>query len=240
MSLNYGAVSDRGKVRVENEDDYLVLLKEDFSLLAVADGMGGHNCGELASSLTIEVIKSYQFSVDNLVQNMRSLISQANQKIYHKSEEKEEYYGMGTTLTLGVIKDRILTIGHIGDSRAYLFRNGDLSQITQDHSMVEELIRKKIITSEEAEDHPQKNMLTNALGVDEDVNFDLVEVNLEEDDLILLCSDGLTNMLSEEQIIEVLAKQSNLQQGAETLVELANQAGGRDNITVIIYAVELS
>nr|WP_282706880.1 Stp1/IreP family PP2C-type Ser/Thr phosphatase [Natroniella acetigena] len=235
--MNYGVISDCGKVRTENEDNHLALVKDELTLLVVADGMGGHNSGALASTLAIEAIKDYQFSIDNPVQDIKDLIWHANQCIYQKSKEKEEYHGMGTTLTLGVIKDRILTIGHIGDTRAYLFRDGDLCQVTQDHSMVEELIRKDIITPEEAKNHPQKNILTNALGVEKDVKKDLIEVELEEQDLILFCSDGLTNMVSDKKLAEILAKPINLQQKAETLVELANQRGGRDNITVIIYAV---
>ncbi|WP_408954395.1 Stp1/IreP family PP2C-type Ser/Thr phosphatase [Natroniella sp. ANB-PHB2] len=237
ISLNYGAISDCGKVRAENEDNYLVLAKDNFTVLVVADGMGGHNSGDLASSLAIEVIKNYQFNSDDLIQDIKTLISQANQYVYQKSKEKEEYHGMGTTLTLGVIKDRILTIGHIGDTRAYLFRDDDLCQISQDHSMVQELVKKNIITPEEAEDHPQKNILTNALGIEKKVDKDLFEVDLKEQDLILFCSDGLTNMTSDEELADILAKPINLQQKAESLVELANQRGGRDNITVIIYSV---
>ncbi|OCL27930.1 serine/threonine protein phosphatase [Orenia metallireducens] len=233
--MKYGATSEVGKVRRENQDNYLVINKDSLDIIVVADGMGGHQGGNVASSLAIKGIKEYDFNHDSLKDSIKECIELVNQRIQQEGLAKEEYQGMGTTLTMGVIKDRILIIGHIGDSRAYLFRDGKLQQLTNDHSYVGELLRNNIISQKEADNHPKKNLLLNALGVKEEIEADLFELDLESNDLILLCSDGLTNMLSDDKISEVLSENLDLQKKADKMALLANQQGGYDNITVVIY-----
>ncbi|WP_027339149.1 Stp1/IreP family PP2C-type Ser/Thr phosphatase [Halonatronum saccharophilum] len=232
--MDYGAVSEVGKVREENQDGYLAVKKCNLDIIAVADGMGGYKGGNKASSLAIENIEDYNFGEEELISEIREVINLANEEIMSEGKKKE-YRGMGTTLTLGVIKDRILTIGHIGDSRAYLFRNKSLKQITQDHSYVGELLRSNLISPEEAQRHPKKNMLTKALGIDKEVEIDIIELELNSKDLILLCSDGLTNMIEDDNLSDILASKVDLQTKAEQLVLLANDKGGYDNITAVIY-----
>jgi len=233
--MRYGATSEVGKVRSENQDSYLVINKDGLDIIVVADGMGGHQGGNVASSLAVEGIKEYNFNHNSLKDSIKECIELVNQKIQQEGLAKEEFQGMGTTLTMGVIKDRILIIGHIGDSRAYLFRNGELKQLTDDHSYVGELLRSNLISQEEADNHPKKNLLLKALGVKEEVEVDLFELALESNDLILLCSDGLTNMLSNDKICEILAKDLDLQKKADKMALMANKQGGYDNITVLIY-----
>jgi protein phosphatase len=233
--MRYGATSEVGKVRKENQDSYLAINKQDLDIIVIADGMGGHQGGNVASSLAVEEIKEYNFNHDSLNDSIKECIESVNQRIYQEGLAKEEYYGMGTTLTMGIIKDRILIIGHIGDSRAYLFRNGNLKQLTADHSYVGELLRNNLISQEEADNHPKKNLLLKALGVKEEIEADLVELELEADDLILLCSDGLTNMLSNDELAKILAEDLDLQKKTDKMALMANEQGGYDNITVLIY-----
>ena len=233
--MNYGTVSVTGKVRDKNEDNYLALDKERLHIVAVADGMGGHKAGDVASSIAIKVIKEYDFTSQNLTTGIEECINTINHKILKRGNNNSEYKGMGTTLTLGVIKDNYLAIGHIGDSRAYLYHNGVLNQMTNDHSYVADLLKRGVITKEEAKNHPKKNLLLRALGLEQSVQVDILERNLSNDDLLLLCSDGLTNMKTDSQIESVLSKDLNLQQRAELLSDKANAAGGYDNITAVLY-----
>lgn len=233
--MNYGAVSIPGKVREKNEDNYLVLDREEYQIVAVADGMGGHKAGDVASSIAIEVIKNYTFKVDNIIESIRDCIKVANQKILVKSRNNPEYNGMGTTLTLGLVSNNQLVLGHIGDSRAYLYHNDSLTQLTEDHSYVADLLRKGVITEEEAEGHPKKNLLLRALGLEEDIEVDISEYKLSSEDLLLLCSDGLTNMRTDGQIISILKENLSIEEKVNNLSKDANAAGGYDNITVVLY-----
>ena len=158
-----------------------------------------------------------------------------NHKILKKGSNNQKYKGMGTTLTLGVIKDNYLVLGHIGDSRAYLYHNDSLKQLTDDHSYVADLLKKGVITKEEAKNHPKKNMLLRALGLEEDIEIDILDYDLVSGDLLLFCSDGLTNMKSDEEIESVLGKNLSLQEEADLLSSKANEAGGYDNITAVLY-----
>ncbi len=236
--MDYGAISDSGQVRQNNEDRYAVFAVQDkFDVIAVADGMGGHNAGEIASSLAIQTVKNYKFSGSNLALELEKCIKQANKKIWQKAATKKEYQGMGTTLTVGIVSEQRLTIGHVGDSRAYLYSQDQLLQLTDDHSYTGELVRNNLITREEAAEHPKRNLLTRALGVENQVEVDIKETELTADDLLLFCSDGITEMLSEKRIIQILTSKSSLASKAEDLTAAANQAGGYDNITVAIYKV---
>ncbi|MGM0369880.1 MAG: Stp1/IreP family PP2C-type Ser/Thr phosphatase [Bacillota bacterium] len=233
--MNCGTVSVTGQLRDKNEDNYLVLEQDELHIIAVADGMGGHKAGDVASSIAIEMIEEYNFTAGNLIADIKECINNINNEILEQGSNSPQYNGMGTTLTLGIIENNHLIIGHIGDSRAYLYHNDSLEQITSDHSYVADLLRKGAITKEEARNHPKKNLLLRALGLEEEINFDIIELELGTDDLLLFCSDGLTNMRTNRQIKSVLNRNLILQKQAEILSDKANSAGGYDNITAVLY-----
>lgn len=238
--------SDIGKVRNINQDSYFYSEDSILPLFVVADGMGGHNAGEVASSLAIETIKeNYIKEKGNIVEGKLHIPSfinltllEANNRILKKAKENENCEGMGTTITSGIIFNNELFIGHMGDSRAYLFREKELYQLTQDHSLVAELVRNGSISNEEAINHPQKNIITRALGTDEDIKVDIISKRVECGDIILLCTDGLTNMVSDLKIKEILLKNNDLRQACCELTDEANNFGGFDNTTVMI--IEMS
>lgn len=229
MALAFGSLTDVGRVRTANED--AMLADDHRSLFVVADGMGGHNAGEVASATALEVLVSRVDAGTSLAE----ATSEANTTILTKASGDADLAGMGTTLTAVTIRDgRTAVFAHVGDSRAYLMRGGDLTQITEDHSVVEELVRDGRLTPEDAETHPHRSILTRALGVEDHVEVDAYEVDLLPGDRLMLCSDGLTSMVRDPAISVVLRRERNSQRAAETLVDLANRAGGSDNITVIV------
>lgn len=233
MNLTFGASSDVGRHRTANED--AMLADDHRSLFVVADGMGGHNAGEVASATALEVLVS---RVDEGT-SLAEAAGEANTTILAKATGAPDLAGMGTTLTAVTIRDgRTAVFAHVGDSRAYLMRGGDLTQITEDHSVVEELVRDGRLTPEDAMVHPHRSILTRALGVEDHVEVDAYEVDLLPGDRLLLCSDGLTSMVRDPAISVVLRRERNAQRAAETLVDLANRAGGIDNITVIVLDFE--
>jgi PPM family protein phosphatase len=229
-------VTDVGRVRDGNEDDFIDQA-DRLGLVAVADGMGGHRAGEVASATALEALRA---SVAN-GQSLRDAIEGANDAVLEKSESDLELHGMGTTLTAGMLgSDGHLVVGHVGDSRAYLVRGGELTQITTDHSLVEEMVRDGVLTPEQAEVHPQRSTITRALGIDSRVEVDEYPIELQPGDRILLCSDGLTTMVRPDQIAGILTREPDPKRAAQLLVDAANAAGGEDNITaVIIEAVEV-
>lgn len=233
--MDYGFKSDVGKVRSINQDS-LLTQEGDILLMAVADGMGGHKAGEIASAMAIETLRDYQGQKDDLRQMLNDLILQADQRIFAAQDADPNCQGMGTTLTIAVVKDNLLYTGHVGDSRAYLCRDNSLLQITTDHSLVNELLKQEQITQEEALNHPQKHLLLQALGSGNKLNVEINCFSLERSDIILLCTDGLNNMLSDEEIVQIITEESKtLQEKADQLVLEANQKGGLDNITVILF-----
>ena len=237
--------SDVGKVREINQDSYFYCDNDQLPIFVVADGMGGHNAGEIASKLAIQTIKeAYNRDKEKIIQKKLELpgfinqaLKEANERVFIESKKHESYQGMGTTITMGFIFEKEIFIGHIGDSRAYLFRNEELLQLTQDHSLVAELVRNGSISKEEAQNHPQKNIITRALGTDCNVNIDILSRELDDKDIILLCTDGLTNMVSENRIRETLLNFENLEDCCNALIDTANDLGGFDNSTVIIIKV---
>jgi serine/threonine protein phosphatase PrpC len=237
LRLAAAAVTDVGRARagLPNEDGFLDQA-DRLGLVAVADGMGGHQAGEVASATALEALRAAVASGESL----REAIEGANEAVLEKSESDRELHGMGTTLTAGMLgTDGSLTIGHVGDSRAYLIRDGELRQITDDHSLVEELVRGGELTPEQAEVHPQRSIITRALGIDRQVDVDVYPIELQPGDRILLCSDGLTTMLRPDEITNILGREQDPQRAAQLLVDAANAAGGEDNITaVIVEAVE--
>ncbi|MGF7057280.1 Stp1/IreP family PP2C-type Ser/Thr phosphatase [Brassicibacter mesophilus] len=240
--MNICVSSDVGKIREINQDSYFYCENDQLPIFVVADGMGGHNAGEIASNLAIQIIKeAYNRDKEKIILKTLELprfineaLKEANKRVFNESKKQECYQGMGTTITMGFIYEREIFIGHIGDSRAYLLRNEELLQLTQDHSLVAELVRNGSISQEEARNHPQKNIITRALGTDSNVNIDIVSRELEDKDTIILCTDGLTNMVSENRIREILLNCESLEDGCNTLIDTANALGGFDNSTVVI------
>jgi serine/threonine protein phosphatase PrpC len=228
----FASVSDPGRKRRRNEDAYVATPP----VFAVADGMGGPRAGEVASGLAAGAIEVREDGRDGETRVVE-LIREANRRVYERSAEDASVSGMGTTMTVAVVGGNGVTIGHVGDSRAYLARGGALRQLTDDHSLVAELVRGGKISPEEAEHHPQRSVITRAVGTDPDVDADVFTVTPEEGDVFLLCSDGLTTMVSDEAILRVLAEQPDLERAAKELVRLANRAGGEDNITVVAFGV---
>lgn len=243
--MRIGYKTHIGMVREHNEDSLLVFNKyyPRFSLFAVADGMGGHNAGEVASAMAIEGIRN--FFVNNYMMDkfhfsdkeMNTLIRKINGDILEKSQIDASLNGMGTTLTLVVNINQEIHISHIGDSRAYKVNDKGMEQLTEDHSLVAGLVKKGEITKEEAKTHPQKNIITRALGTGEAIYADMYHFKLCPEDIILLCTDGLTNSISENEIYRIIRenKDSDFQQIAEMLVQVANDNGGNDNISIIIF-----
>ncbi len=232
LKLVAAGVTDVGRVRDGNEDDLLVDART--SLVAVADGMGGHRAGEVASATALEALRA---AVAN-GQPIRDAIAVANAAVVEKSTSDPELQGMGTTVTAGTLASGgTLLVGHVGDSRAYLVRDGELSQVTKDHSLVEEMVREGELTPEQAEVHPQRSIITRALGIDPDVEVDVYPIELHAGDRILMCSDGLTTMVRPDEIAGILGREDDAEQAAQQLVDAANAAGGEDNVTALVVDV---
>jgi len=230
FKLLAAGVTDVGRVRDGNEDDFLDQSNR-LGLVAVADGMGGHRAGEVASATALEALRAGVASG----QQLANAIEGANDAVLEKSESDQELRGMGTTLTAGMLgTDGQLLVGHVGDSRAYLFRDGELTQITNDHSLVEEMVRGGELTPEQAEVHPQRSIITRALGIDPQVDVDVYPIELQPGDRILFCSDGLTTMVRQDEMAGILAREEDPKRAAQLLVDAANAAGGEDNVTAVI------
>ena len=223
-------VSHTGRKRRRNEDAYVF----EPPLFAVADGMGGARAGDLASRLAAAAVKAGEVD-GNGKERVVALIQQANSSVYKRSSEDADAAGMGTTMTVALVEDSVVTFGHVGDSRAYILREGVLEQLTEDHSLVAELVRVGKLSPEEAEGHPQRSVVTRILGTDPDVDVDTFTVDGRVGDVFLICSDGLTTMIGDEEIGRVLTERSGLGDAAKELVQLANKAGGEDNITVVAF-----
>ncbi len=246
--LNGGGCTDLGRTRPINEDGYYISdysSEYDAIYAVVADGMGGHQAGEVASTMAICEIRETvnercigDMTESDLKDMLITAVKKANRLIYQKSQEEESFGGMGTTVTMCLIYRDKAFVAHVGDSRAYMLREGQLHQITTDHSLVYELVKIGQITAEEAAHHPQKNVITRALGTDSGVEIDLYEFSVLPGDLVLLCSDGLTNMLSDSELTGILTEKQNdsLTELAERLILRANEKGGFDNITAVLLA----
>jgi PPM family protein phosphatase len=226
--------TDTGRQRRDNEDSAFARAP----VFVVADGMGGAQAGEVASRLAIEAFERGVPGAGNPEERLATVVREANHQIYERSRADRGRAGMGTTLTAAYVDDAHVAIAHVGDSRAYLFRDGTLQRLTQDHSLVDELVRRGKLTEEQAAEHPQRSIITRALGPEPDVEVDTWTYPARAGDVILLCSDGLTSMISEEQVREVLTAHDNLDAAADALIAQANEAGGRDNITVVLFRLE--
>ena len=248
MEMEFGAGSDTGRVRENNEDSFR--LAPELNLFVVCDGMGGEASGEVASRLAAETIVAHCRDaeanpalplvgeridgVSEAANRLASALRLANRTAHQAAQQNEAQTGMGTTVVAVQVADERIAIAHVGDSRAYRLRNGELEPLTQDHSFIAEQVRRGLMTPEEASQSKLQNVLLRALGIEADVEVEISEELLMEGDSVLLCSDGLTHELSDEQIAAALCDADEAQEAASRLVELANQAGGGDNITVIV------
>src|SRR5215207_988579 len=233
MLARYTGVTDPGRRRRRNEDAYFC----EPPLFAIADGMGGAQAGEVASGLAAAVLEEAtgaEHGDQQGEERVASLIQEANRRVFQRSNEDAATSGMGTTMTVALVdnSDGSIAFGHVGDSRAYRIRGGALEQLTDDHSLVGELVRSGRLSPEEAETHPQRSVITRALGTEADVDVDTFTAEAEPDDIYLLCSDGLTDMISTREILSVVEASRDLDDAARHLIDAANAGGGEDNITV--------
>jgi serine/threonine protein phosphatase PrpC len=223
--------TDVGRQRNANEDSLVVRPP----LFAVADGMGGAKAGEVASAVAVEAVERAGESEEPAETQLAGIVRDANRRIYELAVADESRRGMGTTLTIAKVHGDEVSLAHVGDSRAYRMRDGELSQLTRDHSLVAELERSGQITAEAAEHHPQRSIITRALGPEPDVEVDTYTLSGRDGDLFLICSDGLTSMISDDEVGSILRSAPSLDGAADALVRSANQSGGKDNITVILF-----
>ncbi len=235
------SITDIGERRRINQD-YVFCSNDAIgklpNLFIVADGMGGHNAGDYASRYCVEFFKQ-KIEVSDIVSPIASIeaaIRETNEALRNKAQEQTELEGMGTTLVIATIFDKEMYVANVGDSRLYVIGK-EIKQVTEDHSLVEAMVKTGELNRNEARVHPNKNIITRAIGANENVEPDFFEVNLEEGDIVLMCSDGLTNMLEDETIERIIRENENPEEAAETLVKCANQNGGKDNIAIIIIKV---
>jgi serine/threonine protein phosphatase PrpC len=240
--MKYGFSSEVGRVRKINEDAYYVPGRDqDLLLFMVADGMGGHQAGDIASKEALKAMVEFfnKQPDDSYKQNMPKALSDAisytNDKVFNIANKTSEYAGMGTTMSVVVITGSKMYTAHIGDSRVYIYREAKLLRLTEDHSIVAELIKNGELTEEQAKTHPQRNIITRAVGTDYNVSADIAEWDLYPGDVILLCTDGLTGLVSDEEILKYVSNyMESPQTVSEKLAQLANERGGYDNITVVV------
>jgi protein phosphatase len=229
----FTAATDTGRRRRRNEDAYVVAPP----LFAVADGMGGAQAGEVASKLAAAALEDTDSGSLSGPARVTSLIQEANRRVHERSSADPATSGMGTTMTVALVEGDTVAIGHVGDSRAYLLRDGRLEQLTDDHSLVNELLKSGRLSREEAETHPQRSVITRAVGTDPDVDVDAFAVPARSGDVFLICSDGLTDMVGDEDILELLEQNDDIARAAKALVAEANKHGGEDNITVVAFTI---
>jgi serine/threonine protein phosphatase PrpC len=235
-------LSDRGKVRQHNEDNGGVFYNSANQVLGiVADGMGGHRAGDVASKMATELIESYWRDTpsidtpDEAEKWLMQHVTIVNERLFQHSKENDECEGMGTTLVITICLDEFITIAHIGDSRCYIVENGQVQLATEDHSLVNELVRSGQISKEDAEYHPRKNVLLRALGTDIKIQIDVKTLSNDDLSYIMLCSDGLSNKVTSAEILAELQKDHPIDTKGTALVSLANDYGGEDNITLVLF-----
>jgi protein phosphatase len=245
-------LSDVGRVRTNNEDSFRIV--EALNLFILSDGMGGEAHGEVASAMAVDVINKFcasekedsgatvldeaPSSISSQTRRLKQAVAQANFQIFQSAQKNPEQRGMGATITALWLKETLLSIAHVGDSRAYLLRNGNLQQLTNDHSLVAEQVRRGLITPQQAEESEMQSVLLRALGAHPEVEIDVDEVEIVPRDVLLLCSDGLTRMVTEPEIAGALQAETVPSASAERLIALANENGGIDNVTVIVVRFE--
>ncbi len=234
--MKTAAQSDTGRLRQINEDSYLEDPKN--GLFAVADGMGGHKAGEIASSMALEVLVSTltddKPTRSRIEKKLKDAINEANKTIFSSSANQPEYKGMGTTIVAAVFDNKDLIIANVGDSRVYRIRNGEITRLTKDHTLLFEMIKRGEVDSKLARLHPLRNIITRALGTHRKVDADIKRHLLVDGDMFLLCSDGLTSMLEDKEILSIIKDAGSLNESVKCLIKQANKAGGEDNITVVL------
>ena len=226
--------TDVGRQRHTNEDNYY----DEPPLFAVADGMGGAQAGEVASEMAISEFVAARDTDAPAEAQLEQIAQAANRKIWDMAQSDSRHAGMGTTLTAAMLDGQSVAVGHVGDSRLYLYRDGQLERMTRDHSLVEEFVRQGKLTREQAEKHPQRSVITRALGPENSVEVDTFRIPAREGDVFLLCSDGLSGMVGDEDMAAILASAGSLEEKVTTLVDAANDNGGRDNITAVLFRLE--
>ena len=232
--VDAAGLTDPGRVRRRNEDAFLC----DPPLFAVADGMGGAQAGELASRIAVAAFREARsVATADPGARLRSIIQEANRRIYARAARDPDVAGMGTTVTAALVSGSEVAVGHVGDSRAYRIRDGALEQLTNDHSLVADLVRSGRISPEEAELHPQRSVITRALGTDPAVEVDSFSLELRPGDVFLLCSDGLTSMVDDADLLAAVSREPDLSAAARALVDAANREGGEDNVTVVLFSI---
>jgi len=251
LKLLVGARTDQGLVRLNNEDNYY--SAEEKGVFVVADGMGGHASGEVASKMAIDIIRDsfiatggenepiigkYDDDYSEVTNQIGSAMRLANMAIYEASQSDSQWQGMGTTMAAVVINNKRLSIAHVGDSRVYLVRAGNIAQLTDDHTLVYEQVKREIMTKEEADVSEIKNLLTRAVGIRQDVEVDLDELTLADGDILVLCTDGLSSMVTDDDILYAVTSSEDPSAACERLVDMANDNGGQDNITVIVASMK--
>ncbi|MGC4375591.1 Stp1/IreP family PP2C-type Ser/Thr phosphatase [Fictibacillus sp. Mic-4] len=243
--MKYALKTDTGKVRQHNEDSGGVFTKGEHFLAIVADGMGGHKAGDVASSKSVSLLNEKWKDTDSgevdtpekAEKWLLDAVEDTNQKLFQHAKENKECDGMGTTLVAAICTPASVSLLHIGDSRCYLLKQGSLTKMTEDHTLVNELVRSGQLSEDEAENHPRKHWILRALGTEETINVDLLSFTWEKGDVVLLCSDGLSNKVSRETMEEMLNNdQLTIHEQVERLVSLANEAGGEDNITIVLIS----
>ncbi len=241
MHIEFGTQTHQGRVRTSNEDSYAANPKN--KIFVVADGMGGHAAGEIASQIAAstveELVSTRRHSGNDLEETLRVAAQEANARIYETQRRKPELAGMGSTLTVLSFRDKMFFVAHVGDSRAYLLRDGILDQLTRDHSLVWHLFESGVLRKDELSSHPQKNLITRSIGPHPQVEVDVERGEAREGDIYLLCSDGLTDVLTDEHIRKILSENGkSSQELGDTLVNAANKGGGPDNITVVVVRLQ--
>ena len=250
MPLEAFGQTDVGRRRKLNEDNFLV--KPDTNLYAVCDGMGGHNAGEVASKMAIETLEAFirksageekditwpyglEAHLSFEANRLKTAVKLANKKVFKSADNREDYTGMGTTLVAAIVSGKVVTIGSAGDSRAYLIRPGELKQLTRDDSWVSAAWAEGILSHDEIDRHPLRNVITKAVGAKEEIELDTVEHHLVKGDVIMLCSDGLHSMINDEAILKAVTPfPATLPEAAQKLIDAANEAGGKDNVSVVL------
>ena len=231
------AITDIGRARALNEDSYYV-TREGERFCAVADGMGGHNAGEVASAMAVQVFSRHMREVEHITtQALCAAVERANDEVYRAALENEGMSGMGTTFSALARQDGDVLLAHVGDSRIYLIREGAMFQLTTDHTLVEEMIRKGMLTPREARFHPHRNIITRALGTDPRIEIDLVQMAARTGDVFFLCSDGMTNYAQEREILRTAVGEGDWQDKLKHLVSVALENGGADNITALFAVI---
>ncbi|MCR3956103.1 MAG: Stp1/IreP family PP2C-type Ser/Thr phosphatase [Gudongella sp.] len=238
--MKFGASSDIGLVRKINQDSFYIPENLTLPLFMVADGMGGHNAGEIASVMAIDKIREWMVENSTDLTTIRKIrravvksVEYSNRHIYYHAKSIEGCKGMGTTLTMVYVLGDKIVVGHVGDSRAYLISSNGMTQITQDHSLVQQLLLEGRISKSEAKSHPQKNIITRAVGTSSEIEVDVLTLDIKKDDTVVLCSDGLTNMVSEDELRKLFINETDIQSACEKAIEGAKLKGGSDNITVL-------